>query len=80
MNEQQVKAKIIKGANNELFLFIDRVPEDIDIESYFLRHRIEDIAIGLGYSIEADEVEAVRDACEEWLEKESQEQMKKGVG
>lgn len=70
----------IKEVKNSLWLIVDREQTELTLRRLDdIIERPEDTDNGVAYAILAEEVEAIRDACEEWLEQESQETMKESV-
>lgn len=70
-----MKAKIFKDTKNPkaLWLYVTRNPQGSDmlesIQSIMGMRRTEGDEENTAYAILPDEVEAIRDACNEWLEK-----------
>ncbi len=63
--------------NNALWLVIERSDKKANLNPIMGVFRNEDIENNLAYPLLGDEIEGIKEACEEWLEKHSQEVMKK---
>lgn len=62
-----------------LWLIVERGLDSPDVEKIMGMFCDEDESENVAYPILVDEVEKIRDACDEWLERESQNNMKENI-